>query len=155
MVAGLQNQSTLYLWILNLRMYSPFKGIFSYLKWAQGGLSPWNVLLHLSAMLHCRGRLKESYMSWDSFPCNCMYVAFTLISFVTVKHRPSFLSSPLRHVHTVGGRKQFGRCWFTLKCGFWLPWEQLGRLTHRQIVCVCSKSHPVSLFMSLLLHKVY
>lgn len=56
-------------------------------------------------------------INWDSFPSSCMYMAFTLIGFVTMKPRASFLRTPLCHVSTVGG-KEFGRCWFSLK--LWL-----------------------------------
>lgn len=80
--------------------------IFGYLNSEQDGMPS----LNLSLMLCCRDRQEKKVrkpwqhkMSWDSFPCSCMYVAFTLIGFVTMKPRASFLRTPLRHVHSVGG----------------------------------------------------
>lgn len=117
----------------------PLKDVFSDLKWVQGWSAPFQCsttsFRDVELQRQTRKKSKDcAKCSWDLFPCNYMYTAFTLISFVTMKPRPSFLSSPLRHVHSVRGGL-FGRCWFTLNCDFWLPWE-LSRLRHRQVVCV-------------------
>lgn len=95
------------------RLYFKFKDFFA--QWNKGlnGISP-----RKDNQEGCRE-------TGAGIQRSCLHMAFTLISFVTMKPRPRFFSSPLRHVRTAGvtsraAAELFARCWFTLKYGFWV-----------------------------------
>ena len=79
-------------------------------------------------------------MSWDSFPCSCVYVAFTLIGFVTMKLWASFLRSPLRHVRTAGGKAVWK---MLISTKMWLLAVVVAQQAKAHAKCVCVKSHPI------------